>query len=154
MMNTTDLYPTGLLAPDVVPESAQQTAPWQALATVIDPEIRQPITTLGMVSAVEFSETDDITVVIRLAIAGLPIQDSIHNDVAKSLARVAAGEVSSRLASMPPEQRVALQEDLTANLNRYPCSNESFTKSYAVASGKGGVGKSTNTANLAVGLAD
>lgn len=154
MMNTTDLYPTGLLAPDVVPESAQQTAAWQALATVIDPEIRQPITTLGMVSAVEFSETDDITVVIRLTIAGCPMQDTIHNDVAKALARVAAGEVSVRLTSMTPEQRVALQENLTANRPRNPFGKESLTKIYAVASGKGGVGKSTITANLAVGLAD
>src|SRR5699024_8706820 len=105
-------------------------------------------------SAVEFSETDDITVVIRLTIAGCPMQDTIHNDVAKALARVAAGEGSVRLTSMTPEQRVALQENLTANRPRNPFGKESLTKIYAVASGKGGVGKSTITANLAVGLSD
>src|SRR5699024_5940692 len=52
----------------------------------------------------------DITVVIRLTIAGCPMQDTIHNDVATALARVTAGEVSVRLTSMTPEQRVALQE--------------------------------------------
>src|SRR5699024_7218586 len=115
MMNTTDLYPTGLLAPDVVPESAQQTAAWQALATVIDPEIRQPSTTLVMLSAVVFSEPDVITVVILLALGGCAVQDTVPHDVARALARVAAGEVSVRLASGAPEQRVALHENLGAN---------------------------------------
>lgn len=152
-MNPTELHPAGLLAPDVKPESDEQIAAWRALTTVIDPEIRQPITSLGMVSAVEFNENSDITVVIRLTIAGCPMQDTIHNDVATALARVTAGEVSVRLTSMTPEQRVALQENLTANRPRNPFGKESLTKIYAVASGKGGVGKSTITANLAVGLA-
>src|SRR5690625_1263551 len=152
-MNPTELHPAGLLAPDVKPESEEQIAAWRALTTVIDPEIRQPITSLGMVSAVEFNENRDITVVIRLTIAGCPMQDTIHNDVATALARVTAGEVSVRLTSMTPEQRVALQENLTANRPRNPFGKESLTKIFAVASGKGGVGKSTITANLAVGLA-
>lgn len=152
-MNPTDLYPTGILTPDVAPDSAKQAAAWKALATVIDPEIRQPITTLGMVSAVEFNETDDVTVTIRLTISGCPMQDTIHNDVATALARAADGQVSVRLTSMTPEQRVALQENLTEDRPRNPFGKESLTKIYAVASGKGGVGKSTITANLAVGLA-
>ncbi|MDN6533424.1 MAG: Mrp/NBP35 family ATP-binding protein [Yaniella sp.] len=152
-MNPPELHPAGLLAPDVKPESEEQIAAWRALTTVIDPEIRQPITSLGMVSAVEFNENRDITVVIRLTIAGCPMQDTIHNDVATALARVTAGEVSVRLTSMTPEQRVALQENLTANRPRNPFGKESLTKIFAVASGKGGVGKSTITANLAVGLA-
>src|SRR5690625_1483276 len=54
---------------------------------------------------------------------------------------------------MSPEQRVALQDNLTAARPKNPFGVESLTKVYAVASGKGGVGKSTLTANLAVGLA-
>lgn len=151
-MTTTDLHPGGVLAPDVVPESVQQTAAWQALTAVIDPEIRQPITSLGMVAAVEFDD-EDVTVTIRLTIAGCPMQDTIHTDVSKALSGVTDGDVRVELTSMTPEQRVALQESLTAMRPRNPFGKDSLTKIYAVASGKGGVGKSTITANVAVGLA-
>lgn len=153
-MNTTDLHPTGVLAPDITPETTAEMAAWQALASVIDPEIRQPITTLGMVSAVEFDQANNATVTIRLTISGCPMQDTIHADVAAALARVTDGSVSVRLTSMTPEQRVALQEHLTANRPKNPFGKDSLTKIYAIASGKGGVGKSTITANLAVGLAE
>ena len=152
-MNSTDLHPAGVLGPDVAPETRQHEAAWRALAGVIDPEIRQPITKLGMVSAVEFDQ-DDVTVTIRLTIAGCPMQDTIHTDVQNALASVTDGQVTVRLTSMTAEQRVALQDNLTASRPKNPFGKESLTKIYAVASGKGGVGKSTITANLAVGLAD
>jgi len=152
MTASTDLYPGGVLAPDVVPESSRELQAWQALREVIDPEIRQPITALGMVAAVEF-EGEDIAVTIRLTIAGCPMQDTIHQDVATALQSVTDGNVSVRLSSMTPEQRVALQDNLTASRPKNPFGADSLTKVYAVASGKGGVGKSTITANLAVGLA-
>ncbi|HEY4576644.1 MAG TPA: P-loop NTPase [Yaniella sp.] len=152
MTASTDLYPGGVLAPDVVPESSREWQAWQALREVIDPEIRQPITALGMVAAVEF-EGEDISVTIRLTIAGCPMQDTIHQDVATALQSVTDGSVSVRLSSMTPEQRVALQDHLTASRPKNPFGPDSLTKVYAVASGKGGVGKSTITANLAVGLA-
>ncbi len=152
MTASTDLYPGGVLAPDVVPESSRELQAWQALREVIDPEIRQPITALGMVAAVEF-EGEDIAVTIRLTIAGCPMQDTIHQDVATALQSVTDGSVSVRLSSMTPEQRVALQDNLTASRPKNPFGADSLTKVYAVASGKGGVGKSTITANLAVGLA-
>lgn len=152
-MTTTDLHPVGVLAPDVTPETETNLAAWRALASVIDPEIRQPITALGMVSAVEFDPANNVTVTIRLTIAGCPMQDTIHTDVTKALTNVTRGEVTVHLTSMTPEQRVALQENLTASRPKNPFGKESLTKIYAVASGKGGVGKSTITANLAVGLA-
>src|SRR5690625_4874079 len=152
MTASTDLYPGGVLAPDVVPESSRELQAWQALREVIDPEIRKPITALGMVAAVEF-EGEDIAVTIRLTIAGCPMQDTIHQDVATALQSVTDGSVSVRLSSMTPEQRVALQDNLTASRPKNPFGADSLTKVYAVASGKGGVGKSTITANLAVGLA-
>ncbi|GAA2026371.1 Mrp/NBP35 family ATP-binding protein [Yaniella flava] len=153
-MNSIDLYPSGVLAPDVAPATPQQHSAWRALAQVIDPEIRQPITTLGMVSAVEFDGDDGVTVTIRLTIAGCPMQDTIHTDVQNALAPVAEGQIAVHLTSMTAEQRVALQDNLTASRPKNPFGKESLTKIYAVASGKGGVGKSTITANLAVGLAD
>lgn len=152
MTDTTDLYPGGVLAPDVVPESAAELDAWRALRGVIDPEIRQPITDLGMVAAVDF-DGDDVTVTIRLTIAGCPMQDTIHDDVATALRAGTDGDVSVRLSTMSPEQRVALQDNLTAARPKNPFRTDSLTQVYAVASGKGGVGKSTITANLAVGLA-
>lgn len=152
MTDTTDLVPTGVLAPDIAPETALDIAAWRALHEVIDPEIRQPITVLGMVAGVEFA-ADDVVVTIRLTIDGCPMQDTIQRDVANALAPVASGEVSVRLSTMTPQQRVALQENLTSSRPKNPFGPETLTKVYAVASGKGGVGKSTLTANLAVGLA-
>ena len=152
MTDSIDLYPGGVLAPDIVPESDRELAAWRALNEVIDPEIRQPITVLGMVAGVAF-HNDDVTVTIRLTIAGCPMQDTIQADVAEALQPVTDGNVSVRLSTMSPEQRVALQDNLTAARPKNPFGVESLTKVYAVASGKGGVGKSTLTANLAVGLA-
>ncbi len=152
MTASSDLYPGGVLAPDSAPTSDRELQAWQALQDVIDPEIRQPITALGMVAAVEFSG-DDVAVAIRLTIAGCPMQDTIHRDVATALGAVTDGNVAVRLSSMTPEQRVALQDHLTAARPKNPFGPDSLTKVYAVASGKGGVGKSTITANLAVGLA-
>lgn len=152
-MNTNDLHPSGVLAPEIVPTSTAEQEAWQALTEVIDPEIRQPITALGMVASVEFDEAYDVTVTIRLTISGCPMQDTIHTDVSNALAGVTTGQVHVRLTSMTPEQRVALQENLTASRPKNPFGKDSLTKIYAVASGKGGVGKSTITANLAAGLA-
>src|SRR5699024_10221081 len=152
MTASTDLYPGGVLAPDVVPESSRELQAWQALREVIDPEIRQPITALGMVAAVEF-EGEDIAVTIRLTIAGCPMQDTIPLQLGTASQCVADGGVSLRLSSMAPEPRVALQDNLPAARPQHPFGAGSLTKGYAVASGKGGVGKSTIAANLAVGLA-
>src|SRR5699024_7550804 len=130
---------------------AQEVAAWHALAEVIDPEIRQPITTLGMVSAVEFHD-DDVSVTIRLTIDGCPMQDTIQTDVTTGVQTLNDGSVSLRLTTMTPDQRVALQENLTAARPKNPFGAASLTKIYAVASGKGGVGKSTLTTNLDVVL--
>lgn len=152
MTDSTDLHPGGVLAPDVAPSTPREIEAWRALDTVIDPEIRQPITRLGMVAAVEFS-AEDIAVTIRLTIDGCPMRDTIHADVGAALQSVTDGKVSVRLSTMTAQQRVALQAHLTAARPKNPFGADSLTKVYAVASGKGGVGKSTITANLAAGLA-
>jgi len=148
----TDLHPTGVLAPEVSPESAREIQAWKALAKVIDPEISQPITKLGMVAAVEFSG-ENIEVVIRLTISGCPMRETISADVTRALEDLVSGNVTVNLQSMTKEQRLALQDDLTGARPKNPFGKDSLTKIYAVASGKGGVGKSTITANLAAGLA-
>src|SRR5690625_3826660 len=88
-----------------------------------------------------------------LTFAAGGMTETIHEDVAGALEGLAEGSVHVQLTTMSPEQRVALQDNLTASRPRNPFGKDSLTKIFAVASGKGGVGKSTITANLAVGLA-
>ena len=127
-----------------------------ALAGVTDPEIRKPITDLDMVSDVTVSETGQVTVGIRLTIAGCPAAQRIESDVLAAAESVSgAGRASVEVAIMTREQRTALTEKLRGGqLERsVQFGPESLTRVYAITSGKGGVGKSTVTANLAVALA-
>ena len=127
-----------------------------ALARVTDPEIRKPITDLDMVSGVTVSETGRVSVGIRLTIAGCPAAARIESDVLAAAESVAGvGLASVEVAIMTREQRTALTEKLRGGqLERsVQFGPESLTRVYAITSGKGGVGKSTVTANLAVALA-
>ncbi|WP_104089275.1 Mrp/NBP35 family ATP-binding protein [Cryobacterium sp. N19] len=127
-----------------------------ALARVTDPEIRKPITDLDMVSAVTVSETGRVSVGIRLTIAGCPAAARIESDVLAAAESVAGvGLASVAVAIMTREQRTALTEKLRGGQveRSVQFGPESLTRVYAITSGKGGVGKSTVTANLAVALA-
>src|SRR5699024_12562476 len=77
MSSTTELYPRGILEPDTTPTTDRELQAWHALSDVIDPEIRKPITSLGLVSAVECSG-DNVTVSIRLTFDRCRMQDTIH----------------------------------------------------------------------------
>ncbi|MDP9432385.1 MAG: Mrp/NBP35 family ATP-binding protein [Actinomycetota bacterium] len=127
-----------------------------ALSTVSDPEIHRPITELGMVKSVEISG-GDVAVEVYLTIAGCPMQDRIRGDVTAAVSRVpGVTSVSVALAVMSAEQRQALQTSLRGDtpVKEIPFAQPgSLTRVYAVASGKGGVGKSSMTVNLAVALA-
>ncbi len=125
-----------------------------ALARVIDPEIRRPITELDMVSAVEV-EGDAATVGLRLTIVGCPAADTIERDVRCAAASVPGiASVAVDVSVMTPAERTALTERLRGGRPReLQFGPDSLTRVYAVTSGKGGVGKSTVTANLAVSLA-
>jgi len=127
-----------------------------ALAQVIDPEIRRPITQLGMVSRIAVDEAAAATVTIRLTIAACPNSQAIRRDVHEAVAKVAGvTDVTVIVTAMSPQER----QDLIQRLRGEAAARgtnfgpESPTRVYAVTSGKGGVGKSTITANLAVALA-
>lgn len=127
-----------------------------ALAGVTDPEIRKPITELDMVSGVTVSDTGHVTVGIRLTIAGCPAAQRIESDVLTATESVAgAGRASVEVGVMTRDQRSALTEKLRGGQAErgVQFGPESLTRVYAITSGKGGVGKSTVTANLAVALA-
>ncbi len=128
-----------------------------ALATVIDPELRRPITEMGMVESVEAFDDGRVHAVIRLTISGCPLRETITRDVTNALMRVdGVTEVNVELTVMTPEQRAELKSQLKGDsVERGIVFNDedSLTRVYAVASGKGGVGKSSVTVNLACALA-
>lgn len=128
-----------------------------ALATVIDPELRRPITELGMVDSVTADADGTVRVAVLLTIAGCPLRDTITEDATRALSGVAGVTgVEVELKVMTQAQREALKEQLRGpgGQRGIPFAKPgSLTKVYAVASGKGGVGKSSVTVNLATALA-
>lgn len=128
-----------------------------ALATVSDPEIHRPITDLGMVKSVDVDRGGRVAVSIYLTVAGCPLRDKITKDVTDAVRRVdGVTAVTVELDVMSDEQRRALQSSLRgdAPVKDVPFAQPgSLTRVYAVASGKGGVGKSSVTVNLAVAMA-
>ncbi|TXN31616.1 Mrp/NBP35 family ATP-binding protein [Lacisediminihabitans profunda] len=127
-----------------------------ALGRVIDPEIRKPITELDMIGAVQVSPDGHATVGLRLTIVGCPAADTIERDVREAAASVAGvTSVAVEVSVMSREQRTALTEKLRGGRTRVAqFGPDSLTRIYAITSGKGGVGKSSITANLAVALVD
>jgi ATP-binding protein involved in chromosome partitioning len=130
-----------------------------ALAGVIDPEIRRPITELGMVRSVEVTDGDDgahVVVGIDLTTAGCPLKDTLTRDVTAAVSRLeGVASVDVAMGVMSEEQRKALRTQLRGSAApEIPFAKpDSLTRVYAIASGKGGVGKSSVTANLAAAMA-
>ena len=127
----------------------------RAVGAVTDPEIRRPIAELDMVRAVRV-EGAVAHVEIALTIVGCPAADRIEREVRAAAASVAGiDEVDLAIGVMSPAERAALTERLRGGKARaMPFGPDSLTRVIAVTSGKGGVGKSTLTANLAVALAE
>jgi ATP-binding protein involved in chromosome partitioning len=145
-----------MAVPSVVsPPTAEQVT--AALARVNDPEIHRPITDLGMVKSVEIAPGGKVRVEVYLTVAGCPLRDTITRDVTAAVAGVpGVSGVDVHLDVMSEEQR----RELTGRLRggraerAIPFAEPaSLTRVYAVASGKGGVGKSSVTVNLAAALA-
>jgi len=128
-----------------------------ALATVNDPEIKRPITELGMVDHVEVDDAGRVAVTVLLTVSGCPLKDTIDRDVRGALGKVeGVTGVDLTLGTMTEAQRAELQKNLRGGQapKEIPFSQPgSLTKVFAVASGKGGVGKSSVTVNLALAMA-
>ncbi len=128
-----------------------------ALATVNDPEIKRPITELGMVESVTVDEAGVARLTVLLTVAGCPMKDTINRDVTAAVGAVAGiTGVDLTLGVMSAEQRAGLQEVLRGGQaqREIPFAQPgSLTKVFAIASGKGGVGKSSVTVNLALAMA-
>ncbi len=128
-----------------------------ALATVSDPEIHRPITELGMVSDVTISRAGEVGVTVLLTVSGCPMKETLTRDVTNAVRAVpGVSAVAVTLGVMSDEQRKGLQESLRGGqpAKDIPFARpNSLTKVLAIASGKGGVGKSTVTANLALAIA-
>jgi ATP-binding protein involved in chromosome partitioning len=143
----------GMSAPAPTVEEAVQAA----LATVDDPEIRRPITELGMVQG--FTVADGrVRVELLLTVSGCPLRDKLQTDITAAVTRIPGiTTVEIDFGVMSEEQRKALQVTLRGNQAAEPvipfAQPGSRTRVYAVASGKGGVGKSSVTVNLAAALA-
>src|SRR6266568_7870245 len=129
----------------------------QALAKVLDPDIRRPITELGMVKDVTVAPDGTVQVEVFLTIAGCSLKDKITRDVTDAVQGVSGvSSVQVGLDVMSDEQRRALQSQLRGGKPEpeIPFAKpSSLTRVYAVASGKGGVGKSSVTVNIAAALA-
>jgi ATP-binding protein involved in chromosome partitioning len=127
----------------------------RALEGVIDPELRRPVTELDMVRDVEI-DGGDVRVTIALTVAGCPLRDSFQEQVVGVMRDVRGVErVALGFDVMTAEERQALTTKLRGGVQARSkgLSLHAATRVLAVCSGKGGVGKSTLTANLAVALA-
>jgi ATP-binding protein involved in chromosome partitioning len=132
-------------------EQPSPTAITEALGRVIDPELKRPVTELDMVREVNVRGTH-VDVTIALTVAGCPLRSSFETQVRDRLMPLDGVEsVSLQFDVMSPEERSALTTKLRGGVKPRSkgISLDASTRVLAVASGKGGVGKSTLTANLA-----
>lgn len=140
----------------LVPSTTEQ-AVWQALQGVHDPEVLRPITDLGMVRQVTVSSQGETTVELSLTIAGCPAARRIEADtLAATLSAAGVTGAQVVVGVMTPEERREFIETVRGSGGtRTPQFDResSLTRVIAVTSGKGGVGKSSITANLAVAFA-
>jgi len=147
-------YDQGVSTPPNLPSSDAVRA---ALSRVNDPEIHQPITELKMVKSVVVNADSSVDVGIWLTVSGCPMRTEITQRVINAVSDVAGvGSVRVELDVMDDAQRTELRRGLRGDAAEpvIPFAQPgSLTRVYAVASGKGGVGKSSVTVNLAVAMA-
>ncbi len=143
----------GMTAMTVVSEEQIRSA----LARVQDPEIHRPITEIGMVKSVAVDAAGAVNVAIYLTVAGCPLKDKLRSDITAEVGALdGISSVAVEMDVMSPEQRQELQATLRGGRaeREIPFAKPgSLTRVFAVASGKGGVGKSSVTVNLAASMA-
>jgi len=130
---------------------------WSALRQVMDPELGRPIADLGMIPACTIDDASHVAVTILLTTEGCPLRARIVTDVETAVGAVAGvSGVTVDVGVMDDEQRAAVREALGVGARREIAfaGADGPTRVIALASGKGGVGKSSITANLACALAD
>lgn len=128
----------------------------KALATVSDPELHRPLPELGMVESVEF-EGGIASIKILLTISGCPMRDRLEKDVRAAVLEVAGVEdIRLEFGVMNETQRDNVKELLRGGREKFiPFAQpDSLTRVWGISSGKGGVGKSSVTVNLAAALAE
>jgi ATP-binding protein involved in chromosome partitioning len=124
---------------------------WTALEQVIDPELRRPVTELDMVRDISI-DGGDVGITIALTVAGCPLRSSFEEQVEKALRPVSGVErVALSFDVMSAEEKAALSAKLRGGVTERTkgISLDRSTRVIAIASGKGGVGKSSLTVNLA-----
>ena len=143
-MSGVDRYPRGVATREQI---------LAALEKVIDPELRRPVTELDMVRAVEI-DGSEVAVTIALTVAGCPLRSSFEQQVAEHVGRLpGVSGVTLGFDVMSPDERAALTTKLRGGAELRGIQLSPTTRVIAVASGKGGVGKSSLTVNLAAALA-
>jgi ATP-binding protein involved in chromosome partitioning len=128
---------------------------YEALGNVIDPELRKPVTELDMVRDVRVA-AGEVTVAIALTVAGCPLRSAFEDQVGRFVGAVPGVErVALEFDVMTPDERAALTTKLRGGVEQrsHGLSVDRATRVLAIASGKGGVGKSSLTANLAAAFA-
>jgi ATP-binding protein involved in chromosome partitioning len=126
-----------------------------ALAQVHDPELRRPLPDLGMVESVRV-DSGVVNLAIKLTISGCPMRDRLHSDITNAVIAIEGVQsVSIQFGVMTDEEREAVKKLLRGGREKFNpfAQDDSLTRVIGIASGKGGVGKSSITANLAVAAA-
>jgi ATP-binding protein involved in chromosome partitioning len=125
----------------------------EALGRVIDPELRRPVTELNMVRSIDIAGPD-VSVTIALTVVGCPLRSSFEEQVGQHVGTLPdVASVSLHFDVMSPDERAALTTQLRGGVETKGIQLSPRTRVIAVASGKGGVGKSSLTVNIAAALA-